>query len=330
MKIAFHSMQLGYRGTEITMFDYAFYNQKLLGHESIIISPSTRNLHAKSKFDEHFNVFLYDDPINYDRKDVAARRSITEICEREKVDALYVIKGGEIDGFQSDACKNLIQCVFRSDEPHGDVYSVQCDYMNLKHGTNWPVVPCMVHLPESSESLRDDLGIPQEAFVFGRHGGVETWWDGGPSKWVYQVIEHALNIRSDLWFVFMNTPRFTMHERALFLDPSVDLLHKSKFVNTCDAMIHSRVDGETFGLSVAEFSIKNKPVVTNPVHCGDKAHIMMLGEKCLHYSDPQQLAHILLGISKDFVRSKNWDAYSHFCNPEYVMKQFKTHYLEHK
>ena len=38
MKIAFHSNQLGLRGTEIALFDYAYYNRELLGNESIIIS----------------------------------------------------------------------------------------------------------------------------------------------------------------------------------------------------------------------------------------------------------------------------------------------------
>ena len=41
----------------------------------------------------------------------------------------------------------------------------------------------------------------------------------------------------------------------------MDLNYKVKFINTCDAMIHARAMGETFGLAVAEFSKKNKPVI---------------------------------------------------------------------
>ena len=42
MKVAFHSYQLGDRGTEVCLYKYAKYNQETLGNESIIISTSTR------------------------------------------------------------------------------------------------------------------------------------------------------------------------------------------------------------------------------------------------------------------------------------------------
>jgi hypothetical protein len=38
-----------------------------------------------------------------------------------------------------------------------------------------PVVPHIVSLPELSEDLRAELGIPEDAVVFGRHGGVGTF-----------------------------------------------------------------------------------------------------------------------------------------------------------
>mgnify|MGYP001987666416 CR=1 FL=1 len=319
-------MQLGVRGTEITMYDYAYCNKKILGNESIIIAPSCRSLEARSKFEKEFDVFLYKDKIKYDGIEEGPRSAITRICKEESVDALWVIKGGEIDGIVSDSCKNLIQCVFRCDQPHGDVYSVQTDYLNQKHNTSHPVVPCMIQLPEVKEDLRSIFNIPHHAMVLGRHGGRETWWPGH-QNWVYNTIHQCLEHRKDLYFIFMNTDPFIQHERALFFPATTDLKDKVKFINTCDAMIHSRIDGETFGLSIAEFSINNKPVITNPHHCYDKAHIMMLGEKGLYYNDPQSLAKILLQINKPFIDSKNWDAYSSFTNPEFVMDRFKSVYL---
>ena len=44
MKIAFHSNQLGVRGTEIALYDYAFYNREILGNDSIIISDRNNDL----------------------------------------------------------------------------------------------------------------------------------------------------------------------------------------------------------------------------------------------------------------------------------------------
>ena len=167
MKIAFHSNQLGIRGTEVTMYDYAFYNKQLLNNDSIIIAPATGNLSTFEKFKNQFDVWLYDDP-----------SEITDICEKEGVDAFWAIKGGENDGIISNSCKNLIQCVFRCDEPHGDVYSVQSNYLNDKFKTNHPVIPCIVDLPSMEDGLRDVLGIPKTSLVIGRHGAQETWFNG--------------------------------------------------------------------------------------------------------------------------------------------------------
>lgn len=44
MKISFHSNQLGLRGTEVSLFNYARYNEEVLGNESIIITYEHTNL----------------------------------------------------------------------------------------------------------------------------------------------------------------------------------------------------------------------------------------------------------------------------------------------
>ena len=46
---------------------------------------------------------------------------------------------------------------------------------------------------------------------------------------------------------------------------------KVKFINTCNAMLHARSLGESFGLSCAEFAIKNKPIFTYGF-CRQRAH----------------------------------------------------------
>lgn len=41
----------------------------------------------------------------------------------------------------------------------------------------------------------------------------------------------------------------------------ISIYEKTTFINTCDAMLWARHDGETFGLAIGEFSSKNKPVI---------------------------------------------------------------------
>ena len=118
----------------------------------------------------------------------------------------------------------------------------------------------------------------------------------------------------------MNTIKFYEHPRIIYLDANVDLLFKTQFINTCDAMIHARHDGETFGLSIGEFSIKNKPVITCP--CSAFAHIDYLKNKALIYHDKHELMLILLNIKHILSTNNNWlTEYSTF-TPENVMNIF--------
>jgi len=61
---------------------------------------------------------------------------------------------------------------------------------------------------------------------------------------------------------------------------------------TCDAMIHARDTGETFGLAVAEFAVLRKPVITFE-GSKEKAHLEMLGEEASRYCDSATLKKIL-------------------------------------
>jgi len=177
-------------------------------------------------------------------------------------------------------------------------------------------------LPEEKDDLRDTLSIPKNAFVLGRHGGYSEF----NIKWVHSAIKIALFFRRNLWFVFMNTEKFINHKRAVFLPKSNNLEFKAKFVNTSDAMIHGRSMGETFGLSVAEFSIRNKPIITYKGGV-DSAHIYFLGEKALYYKSRKELIKILLFMKKRKLNQQNWDLYSERFSPDIVMEKFKKVFL---
>ena len=63
------------------------------------------------------------------------------------------------------------------------------------------------------------------------------------------------------YFLFMNTPEFYIHPRVIYLSPETNLQKKADFILACDAMLHARSLGESFGLSVAEFLFHGKPAV---------------------------------------------------------------------
>jgi hypothetical protein len=53
-KIAFHANQLGLRGTETSMFNYADYNEKILGNKSIILANPDKELTTLKKYDDYY------------------------------------------------------------------------------------------------------------------------------------------------------------------------------------------------------------------------------------------------------------------------------------
>jgi hypothetical protein len=68
-------------------------------------------------------------------------------------------------------------------------------------------------------------------------------------------------------------PVFLMHDSR-----EIDMTFKTRFIQTCDAMLHASRSGETFGLFPGQFSIRNKPVITW-AKGADPAHLDILQGK---------------------------------------------------
>ena len=184
-----------------------------------------------------------------------------------------------------------------------------------------PYVPYMVHLPDVEGDMREELSIPKDALVFGRNGGWETF----DLPFVKKAIEKVLSERSDIWFVFQFTQPFIEHERVIHLPGSSDMNTKVKFINTCDVMLHARQVGESFGLSCAEFSIRNKPIITY-LNSPERNHIDTLGEKGIYFETESDILHILRNLDKEEINSLEWNCYQDY-TPEKVSQKFKEVYL---
>jgi hypothetical protein len=205
-------------------------------------------------------------------------------------------------------------------DPHGDVYAYVSKWLSDSCSNGeMPYVPYMADLPNVEENLRADLEIPEDAVVFGRTGGHDTW----NLPFSNQVMEALLAHRQDAYFLFQNTPIPFEHERITHVESTADLIYKTKFINSCDAMIHARHEGESFGLACAEFSLRNKPIITwNGSR--ERNHIDILGPKGLYYENGREMFDVLLSFEKS--TDKDWNCYKDF-NPQTVMEKFKEVYL---
>ena len=193
--------------------------------------------------------------------------------------------------------------------------------LNQKNNTNIKVIPHIVDLPINHADLRSELQIPKDAIVFGRYGGIDEF----NIDITHKAIKLCVNLYKNCYFLFMNTKKFYEHTRIIYLDKNLDLNFKVKFINTCDAMIHARQMGETFGLSIAEFSIKNKPIIT--CNCGDLEHIKILGDKAILYNSTEELMNIFKNIKTIINSRNNWNAYKLYC-PDYVINLFKMYIFD--
>ena len=171
------------------------------------------------------------------------------------------------------------------------------------------------------------LGIPQNATVFCRHGGTPTF----NIPFVKAAVAQHAGDEPSAWFLFMNTARFVKeHPRVRFLAPETDDAAKSRFIRSCDAMLHARREGETFGLAIAEFSAHNRPVITSSAH-DDRGrarhHLDTLGKRGLYYDSKESLLRLLRTFDRTAARTGDWRAYTQYA-PEVVMQTFRRVFLE--
>lgn len=330
IKIGFFINYLSVRGTEVSTYDYADFNETILGNESIILNNIGDSRYSNGKPLPDYSISTRDKFIKRFGSRYFECTNMQEmdiILKREKVQILYMQKAGSRnDNKFSKVCKNAIHAVFPELDPHGDVYACISQWLSqTSPHLHLPYVPYMVHLPVTSETLHKELGIPQGAVVFGRHGGADSF----DLIFAQQAVIEIAQQKKNWYFIFLNTNKFCDLPNVIFLPVTADMVYKTKFINTCDVMIHARHRGETFGLACAEFSIKNKPVITW-IDSPERSHINILGDKGMYYHTKEDLLNVIFACGNDInqIRTKSWDAYSEKFNPTTVMQMFDQVFIQ--
>jgi len=314
VKIIFHTIQLDVRGTCTAIWDYAHYNEILLGNESAILSKAN-NINndelAVCKFEKRFKVLYYE-----------TTEDIENILKDFNI--IYNIKYGKNDGFLFNNIKNVIHAVFDMSEEHGDVFAGVSEALATKFEKKL-FVPHMIGLKPSDtkENLREKLNIPKKALVFGRHGGVDTFDISFVKNMISKIVREFPNI----YFIFVNTPAFDNHPQIIHLDKIIYNDDKNKFINTCDACIHAQTLGETFGLSLGEFSVNNKPIFTYGGYCWNNSHKLILKDKAIYYNNHKELYFKIVTFDKDKYQNMDLNCYKDY-SPELVMTKFKEVFID--
>ena len=316
MKILFHANTINYRGTTVAITDYARYNQEILGNESIIAYCKTNGTerdmgNEQAVIDELEKEF---EVVGYRAGDLEKK------IDDNHVDLAYFINSGQIESLPTN-CKTAVHAVFQFNQPHGDRYAYISEWLSQKmSGGTIPFVPHIVQLPNTTDNYRGAFNIRADQKVIGRIGGYYTF----DIPFVKQYIRSLVNSTDEYVFLFAGTEPFIDHPNVLFINEFHNPLKKAKFINTCDAMLHARDRGESFGLSIAEFLSLNKPVLAwNGGH--DLNHLDMLKGSGLLYNDEYELNVMIRNISA--WEQEVWSMRVEQYKPISVMNKFKEVFL---
>lgn len=325
--VLFHSYTLTVRGTEVALFDYGDFNERLLGNTSVMVFPreGVESEAAQRKFEGRFETYLYDTP-----------EELAGIAERCGADLCYFIKKGTDDGVLVSGRKNAVHVVFQNLEPHGDVYAYVSEWLSRTAGKGaYPFVPHIVRHPvNTQDNMRAELGIPQSADVYGVIGGVDSFKILSATNAVLDAIGSDpnkvflfVNTRMPEWFPWTKKRIRKALEagRLKYLKQITDFEEKERFINTCDAMIHARRRGETFGIALGEFDVRGKPLLVhyNP-KTRDQGHYDILGDTPNYYRDKAEIANLLSVPPKTLKHSGRYRRFF----PEEVMPIFEQVFLQ--
>lgn len=315
MKIIFHANTLNYRGTTVAVTDYAKYNQEILGNESVIVYNKSlgtdkdigTDANVLRELSKKYNVIGYE------------KDNLQQVIDSQKADMAYFIRAGNYEPLPTNI-KTGVHSVFQFNEPHGDVYAYISEWLS-RHMTRGqsPFVPHIVDLPKPNNNYREVFNIRDDQIVIGRLGGYSTF----DIPFVKKIVEKIVLKTDKFVFLFMGTQPFISNPNVRHIFETQDVQKKANFINTCDAMLHARERGESFGLAIAEFLSMNKPVFAwNGGY--DLNHIAMLnGSNTLYNEDT------LYDMLMDFenLEQQDWASKVVQYKPQPVMQKFKEVFL---
>ena len=230
--VAFIINHFSERGTEVSTFNFAFYNKKILGNKSIIIafnkavSEGKENFinTSKSNFETEFKII-----------EISKIEEMKNIIKKENISHAYI----QSHGFYKDVykfhkkeiwkgCQTIYHYVFgpmaRQDS---DIRCVIGEDLNKRFNKKIPVLPHIIDKHNFTGDLKKELGIDDTKLVIGRYGGLNTF----DIPFVKKVIKKILDNREDIIFLFLNTKEFLNHSRIIHLPKTISADFKSRFIN---------------------------------------------------------------------------------------------------
>ena len=324
-KVLFFNHMINHRGGTNAILDYAHFNQTILGNESSIIYNSyNKDNNPDMASDENLvkSIAKTYNIISYNAGPYDDFSRINDIASN--YDLFYAYTAGKPENPQLSikSTKVANHVVFQNNSKFGDYYAYISEWLSLHcSGGTHSFIPHIVTQPSPNKDLRKELGIPKDKFVFGRHGGYSTF----DNPFVRKAVINISTTRSDIVFLLVNTEKFYDHPNIIHLPAFFGDQEKSNFINACDAMIHGRLLGESFGLAICDFLFWNKPVLAWEGGY-DQNHTLLLQKYGLLY-DERNIIPKMLDL-KNYAKGKDFKQIVDPFTPDKVMAKFDEVFLK--
>lgn len=296
IKVLFHLNQVGYGGTEkailtfcqnidLTQFTpYLFIydeSSSIKYFRYLVLGKLSEKYYKryKTKFiDSKTRLPDFIESIGHNNIFIGNKNKFKEVTQRVQPDIIHFNRG-KWEPFYinlAKSCNNstaLIETnIFGYPAPDNYIAKLNNIYFVsnwLLKKSDWCVNKCKVlynpiKKPCNRTSIRQNYGIPDNAFVFGRISRPDLTDD----SFILDVFERIKNKHNNTHLIILAGSEI-MREAA-HNNPSIKLINAttdenilSNFYNSIDVLLHHRIDGETFGMNIAEAMIHGKPVISH-------------------------------------------------------------------
>jgi hypothetical protein len=318
LKFLLYCSSFSERGDSVTLISLAHLIKNRLGHDAVICLPDTGENVSDKRIDEAKSQGI--EVVRFSKKS-----DLDNFAVEQNITHTYVFSGGtrsslpyfdpaNKESFRIAKTKHITHVVFRNYDLHGDAYLYVSDWLfksarprlllkrlstKLFPGTaarTPKMIDAFPHFVDASGllgtgvRLRKSLGIPAEAKVLGRIGGFSEFSDPAAK----QAVKRILDLSEGNYAIFVNTKEYFSHPRAFFL-PALSRQDVAEFYGACDVLLNGRRMGESFGYSIVEPLLLDKPVIAphwirNPIM--DRHHISVLKGSGLLYVSANHLVDI--------------------------------------